>query len=64
MRHRPRHWRGLPRNMRRIPRLRRPLPPHWQLVIVGEGPEELAIHNEAERLGIETYGDSTEVEAL
>ena len=30
-----------------------PLPPHWQLVIVGEGPEKLAIRSEAERLGIE-----------
>jgi glycosyltransferase involved in cell wall biosynthesis len=30
-----------------------PLPEHWQLVIVGEGPERASIRAEAERLGFE-----------
>ena len=41
------------KNLAALVRAFAPLPAHWQLVIVGEGPEEAAIRAEAERLGIE-----------
>lgn len=41
------------KNLPALVRAFAPLPQNWQLVIVGEGPEELAIRAEAERLGIE-----------
>ena len=41
------------KNLPALVRACRKLPEEWQLVIVGEGPEEEAIHAEAERCGIE-----------
>jgi glycosyltransferase involved in cell wall biosynthesis len=41
------------KNLAALVRAFAPLPEHWQLVIVGEGPEEAAIRAEAERLKIE-----------
>ena len=40
------------KNLPRLVRAFAPLPDHWQLVIVGEGPEREAIRAEAERLDI------------
>lgn len=43
------------RTVKNLPRLVRafaPLPDHWQLVILGEGPERDAIRAEADRLGV------------
>ena len=41
------------KNLTALVRAFAPLPEHWQLVIVGEGPEEEAVRAEAERLKIE-----------
>ena len=41
------------KNLPALVRACRKLPEEWQLVIAGEGPEEEAIHAEAERCGIE-----------
>ena len=41
------------KNLPALVRACRKLPEEWQLVIAGEGPEEEAIHSEAERCGIE-----------
>jgi glycosyltransferase involved in cell wall biosynthesis len=41
------------KNLPALVRAFAPLPAQWQLVIVGEGPEQAAIRAEAERLGIE-----------
>ncbi|MFN4112738.1 MAG: glycosyltransferase [Sphingomonadaceae bacterium] len=41
------------KNLPRLVRAFAPLPPEWQLVIVGEGPEREAIRAEAARLGVE-----------
>ncbi|GGD88823.1 glycosyl transferase family 1 [Tsuneonella deserti] len=41
------------KNLTALVRAFAPLPPQWQLVVVGEGPEKDAIRAEAERLGIE-----------
>jgi glycosyltransferase involved in cell wall biosynthesis len=41
------------KNLPALVRAFAPLPEHWQLVIVGDGPEEAAIRAEAERLNIE-----------
>jgi glycosyltransferase involved in cell wall biosynthesis len=41
------------KNLTALVRAFAPLPEHWQLVIVGDGPEESAIRAEAERLNIE-----------
>lgn len=58
IKHRGERWLGTLAGLRpvkNLPRLVRafaPLPDHWQLVILGEGPERDAIREEAMRLGV------------
>jgi glycosyltransferase involved in cell wall biosynthesis len=59
IKHRDEHWIGTLAGLRKVKQLEvliramAVLPPEWQLVIAGEGPERAALLAEAERLGLE-----------